>query len=68
MREVSYKIGSKVLTSYTKAVAEHDRTHKPIETVLTEVSQKAPELTPVRKAMIEQFGYVSEKFKDKVVL
>ena len=31
MREVSYKIESKVFTSNEKAVAEHDRTHKPIE-------------------------------------
>ena len=32
------------------------------------VEKKNPVLSPVRKAMIEQFGYVSAKLKDKVVL
>ena len=32
------------------------------------VEKDKPVLSPIRKAMIEQFGYVSAKFKDKVVL
>ena len=32
------------------------------------IERERPTLSPVRKAMIEQFGYVSAKLKDKVVL
>ena len=32
------------------------------------IEKKRPVLSPIRKAMIEQFGYVSAKLKDKVVL
>ena len=32
------------------------------------IERERPTLSPVRKAMIEQFVYVSAKFKDKVVL
>ena len=32
------------------------------------IEKESPVLSPIRKAMIEQFGYVSAKFKDKVVL
>lgn len=35
---------------------------------LEKVKENKPVLSPIRKAMIEQFGYVSAKFKDKVVL
>ena len=39
-----------------------------IRTCYEEVEEEKPTLSPMRKAMIEQFGYVSPKFKDKVVL
>ena len=32
------------------------------------IEKERPVLSPIRKAMIEQFGYASAKFKDKVVL
>ena len=32
------------------------------------IEKERPVLSPIRKAMIEQFGYVSAKLKDKVVL
>ena len=37
-------------------------------TAMRTVEEAKPALPPICKAMLEQFGYVSPKFKDKVVL
>lgn len=47
--------------------AAADRNYR-IRLCYEEVEEKKPTLSPMRKAMIEQFGYVSPKFKDRVVL
>ena len=39
-----------------------------IRTCYETIEEKKPTLSPIRKAMIEQFGFVSPKFRDKVVL
>ena len=65
MRRMVYVLadGTKVNTLHEAEVSGQSYLAKaePIE-------KERPVLSPIRKAMIEQFGYVSAKLKDKVVL
>lgn len=68
MRVVVYNVGGVETKSYTEMKALEKKLGVRAETTLREVKEKAPELSPIRKAMLEQFGYVSAKLHDKVVL
>ena len=47
-------------------VATHEDIQRGIKMARGEKVEK--NLSPIRKAMIEQFGYVSKKFKDLIVV
>lgn len=65
MRRMVYVLvdGTKVNTLHEAEVSGQSYLAK-----VEPIEKKRPVLSPIRKAMIEQFGYVSAKFKDKVVL
>lgn len=68
MRLVVYKVADVETTSYAKKTELEKATHRKAEVILREVEREKPRLSPIRKAMIEQFGYVHPSLKDKVVL
>lgn len=68
MRAVIYSINGIETKSYSEKVALEQKFGTRAETILREVREATPPLSPIRKAMIEQFGFVSAKFKDKVVV
>lgn len=69
MRTVFYVFdGICETTSYeTKCCLEKEMKSKARVELRKDAPQK-PQLTPMRKAMLEQFGYVHPRLKDKVVL
>lgn len=69
MRTVFYVFdGICETTSYeTKCRLEKEMKSKARVELRKDTPQK-PQLTPMRKAMLEQFGYVHPRLKDKVVL
>lgn len=73
MRNVEYKVGRdgyyttcRTLAS-AKAQAECDPKYT-IEVVLVNAEKPTPERSPMRKAMLNQFGRVSPSLKEKVAL
>ena len=65
MRKVIYVFEDGTeMTSWAKA-CEYGKSYK-VE--LREVETEKPKLSPIRQAMLDQFGYVSASLKDKVVL
>ena len=65
MRRMAYVLadGTKV-----KTIQEAEMSGQSYFAKVEPIEKENPVLSPIRKAMIEQFGYVSAKFKDKVVL
>lgn len=73
MREMSYKVTVNGVSANMGSKAEVDKLAERHGNVKTEVVlQDAPsapiKLTPLRKAMIEQFGYVSSKLLKKLTI
>ena len=65
MRKLTYVFNNGI---YTTSLRMAKKCGNPYKTVLTDVRKERQEPSPIAQAMIEQFGYVSKKFKDKVVL
>jgi len=65
MRKLVYVLanGTEVNT-----MAEAQASGQTYTTEMRTISEAKTTLSPIRKAMLEQFGYVSPKLKDKVVL
>lgn len=55
---------SNITTSYNKALSWG----APIDTLILSDSEKPTLATPIRQAMLDQFGYAHPRLKDKVVL
>lgn len=68
MRAVTYKINGVEVKSYSEKVALENQFHKKAETILSNVPIEKGNLSPIRQAMLNQFGYVSAKLRDRVVL
>lgn len=68
MRAVTYKINGVEVKSYSEKVALENQFHKKAETVLSNIPIERGSLSPIRQAMLNQFGYVSAKLRDRVVL
>lgn len=69
MRKLSYVVDDLFeTTSYQEAKAWCEKEHGYMRAKLTTVYPDKVPLSPARKAMLEQFGIVSPKYKDKVIL
>lgn len=68
MRAVTYKINGVEVKSYSEKVALENQFHKKAETILSNIPIEKGNLSPIRQAMLNQFGYVSAKLRDRVVL
>ena len=68
MREVIYTVHGIETKSYAKAMELAEGREIDVKLRLEEVREARPQVSPIRKAMMEQFGFVSPRFKDKVVL
>ena len=65
MRTVYYVFTRHLETdSYTEAQKIKAETHLPYEVVLRDVPHQIAEMTPIRKAMINDFGYAHPKFRN----
>ena len=66
MRALKYRLkNGTVVNSMSQAVASGQK----YEVFLEEIRETNREnITPIRRAMLEQFGYVHPSLKDKVVL
>lgn len=69
MREVVYTFlnGDLETKSYTEK-KEMEKRYGKCKIELREIPKDKPKLSPIRKAMLEQFGYVSENLLDKIVV
>ena len=65
MRKLTYNLDNGAYTTSLKAAKQSGN---PYKTVLVDIKEKNNNPSPVAQAMIEQFGYASKKFKNKVVL
>jgi hypothetical protein len=65
MRKLIYKLNN---GTYTTSLKVAKQCGNPYKTVLIGVEEKNNNPSPVVQAMIEQFGYASKKFRNKVVL
>lgn len=63
MRELTYVLSNGIAVKTLHAAKDSGLSYK-VE--VREISPEKAKLTPVRKAMIEQFGYVHKSLKDKV--
>lgn len=69
MRKVTYTVyGVFEADTYAKALEIAGGRDFCIEVNLTDVEKERPKLSPMREAMMKQFGFVSPRFIDKVVL
>lgn len=68
MRAVTYKINGVEVKSYSEKIALENQFHKKAETILSNIPIERGSLSPIRQAMLNQFGYVSAKLRDKVIL
>lgn len=69
MRKITYIVDGLFETaSYQEAKTWCDKEHGYMRAVLTSVYPDQVPATPIRKAMLEQFGMVAPKYRDKVVL
>lgn len=73
MRQLLYKVGCDgyYTVCRTWESAQKQKAQNPRYTItefFETVEEKKPEMSPIRKAMLEQFGYVSASLRDKVVL
>ena len=73
MRQLLYKVGCDgyytVCTTWKSA--QKQKAQNPRYTItefLEEVRETPAQMSPIRKAMFEQFGYVDKSLRDKVVL
>ena len=66
MRALKYKLeDGTVVNSMSQAKASGQK----YEVFLEEIREtKGENISPIRKAMLEQFGYIHPRLKDKVVL
>lgn len=65
MRALKYRLtNGKLVSTMYEAINSGLRW----EIEMVDVAETPSKLSPIRKAMLKQFGYVSPKLKDKVVL
>lgn len=65
MRKLVYVLAN---GTETTSMAEAKASGQSYKIEMRTISEAKTTLSPIRKAMLEQFGYVSPKLKDKVVL
>lgn len=73
MKDLIYKVGKNGYYTYvsTYAAAQKQKATDPGFTIIAvarEIKNEVPALSPIRQKMINQFGYVSPKFKNQVVI
>lgn len=73
MRQLFYRVGCDgyYTVCTTWEIAQKQKAQNPnyiIKEFLETVPETPAKISPIRKAMLEQFGYVSQKLRDKVVL
>lgn len=69
MRKITYVVDGLFETaSYQEAKEWCDREHGYMRAVLTNVYPDRVPATPIRKAMLEQFGRVAPEYRNKVAL
>lgn len=65
MRDLVYKTWSgKIYKTMAEAMASGEK----YRVILYDAPEKPKKLTPIKTAMLKQFGYVSPKLKDKVAM
>lgn len=69
MRKLTYLVDGLFTTaSYQEAKEWCERENGHMEIILSKVNPDPDSLSPVRKAMLEQFGMVSPRYRDRVAL
>lgn len=70
MRKVIYQIGDVQTTSYTEMKNLEKDFKKVAEIILEDTCIEEPKvlMSPIRQAMLEQFGYVHPRLKELVVV
>lgn len=68
MRTVFYVVNGIETTSFTEKTELEKRFGCKAEIQLREVRAERSKLSPIRQAMLEQFGFVSPKLLEKVVV
>lgn len=64
MRRLVYELANGTVV---KTLAEAQESGQAYVSKLEEIKSAKPKLSPIAQAMVDQFGFVSPKFKDKVV-
>lgn len=64
MRRLVYELANGTVV---KTLAEAQSSGQVYVTKMEEIKSERPKRSPIAQAMIDQFGYVSPKLKDKVV-
>ena len=64
MRRLVYELANGTVV---KTLAEAQSSGQAYTSKMEEIKSEKPKLSPVAQAMVNQFGYVSPKLKDKVV-
>ena len=64
MRRLVYELANGTVV---KTLAEAQSSGQAYVAKMEEIKSEKPKLSPVAQAMVNQFGYVSSKLKDKVI-
>ena len=64
MRRLVYELANRTVV---KTLAEAQSSGQTYISKMEEVKSESPKRSPIAQAMIDQFGYISPKLKDKVV-
>jgi hypothetical protein len=65
MRALKYRLTSGTIVTTLKEARLSGQGYTPF---MENIPEKTPTLSPMRAAMLKQFGYASKKFKNKVVM
>ena len=65
MRRLVYELANGTVV---KTLAEAQLSGQTYVTKLEEIKSERPKRSPIAQAMLDQFGYISPKSKDKVIL